>query len=66
MSPDKYYVTGRDENGELVKVLMAEGSPLGDASFSASSGTKKIYVEAQLNYARTFGKKHDCNRNFCL
>ena len=59
MSPDKYYVTGRDENGELVKVLMAEGSPLGDASFSASSGTKKIYVEAQLNYARTFGKKHD-------
>ncbi|WP_307758177.1 SusC/RagA family TonB-linked outer membrane protein [uncultured Mediterranea sp.] len=64
MSPDKYYVTGRDENGELVKVLMAEGSPLGDASFSASSGTKKIYIEAQLNYARTFGKKHDVTGTF--
>ena len=57
-SPDKYYVTGRDENGELVKVLGSEGSPLGDASGTANSGTKKIYIEAQLNYARSFGK-HD-------
>lgn len=57
-SPDKYYVTGRDENGQLVKVLGSEGSPLGDASGTANSGTKKIYIEAQLNYVRSFGK-HD-------
>lgn len=59
MSPDKYYVTGRNADGELDKVLKTEGSPLGDVSGSASSGTKKIYLEAQLNYARTFNKVHD-------
>ena len=57
-SPDKYYVTGRDENGQLVKVLGSEGSPLADAVGQPNSGTKKIYIEAQLNYARSFGK-HD-------
>ena len=59
MSPDKYTVSGRNEDGSLNKSLFAEGSPLGDVAFSATSGTKKIYIEAQLNYARTFGKKHD-------
>ena len=59
MSPDKYTVSGRNEAGSLNKSLFAEGSPLGDVAFSATSGTKKIYIEAQLNYARTFGKKHD-------
>ena len=59
MSPAKYTVSGRNEDGSLNKSLFAEGSPLGDVSFSATSGTKKIYIEAQLNYARTFGKKHD-------
>lgn len=59
MSPDKYDVTGRDENGNLIKQLVASGSPLSDATYSASTGVKKIYIEAQLNYARTFNKKHD-------
>jgi TonB-linked outer membrane protein, SusC/RagA family/TonB-dependent outer membrane receptor, SusC/RagA subfamily, signature region len=59
MSPAKYTVSGRNEDGSLNKSLFAEGSPLGDVSFSATSGTKKIYIEAQLNYAHTFGKKHD-------
>lgn len=59
MSPDKYTVSGRNEDGSLNKSLFAEGSPLGDVGFSGTSGSKKIYIEAQLNYARTFGKKHD-------
>lgn len=57
-SPDKYFVSGRDESGNLVKTLKAEGSPLGDVSGTSGAGTKKIYIEAQINYARTFGK-HD-------
>lgn len=64
MGPDKYKVTGRDENGRLNKVVSAEGSPLGEASVSASSGTKKLYIEAQLNYERTFGKKHAVTGTF--
>lgn len=59
MSPDKYTVSSRNEDGSLNKSLFAEGSPLGDVGFNGTSGTKKIYIEAQLNYARTFGKKHD-------
>ena len=41
MSPDKYTVSGRNEDGSLNKSLFAEGSPLGDVAFSATSGTKK-------------------------
>jgi len=63
-SPDKYTVKGRDENGQLIKTLFAEGSPLGEASVSTSSGTKKIYIEAQLNYERTFAKKHAVTGTF--
>ena len=63
-SPDKYTVTGRDENGLLIKKLFDEGSPLGEASVSTSSGTKKIYIEAQLNYERTFAKKHAVTGTF--
>ena len=58
MSPDKYYVTGRDEEGNLIKVLKSSGTALGDASLSSTSGTKNIYLETQLNYNRTFGQKH--------
>lgn len=59
MSPDKYYVTGRDEEGKLIKKLVSSGSPLSDVSLSSNSGTKKIYIEAQLNYNRLFNKVHD-------
>lgn len=59
MSPDKYTVSGRNEDGTLNKVLFKEGSPLSDVSAGNSSGSKKIYIEAQLNYARSFAKKHD-------
>lgn len=58
MSPDKYTIEGRDDEGNLIKKLYAEGSPLSEASVNSSAGTKKIYIEAQLNYDRTFAKKH--------
>lgn len=64
MSPDKYYVTGRNENGELIEVLKESGTPLGDVSLSSSSGTKKLYFETRINYDRTFAKKHDVNGVF--
>lgn len=44
-SPDKYTVTGRDENGLLIKKLFSEGSPLGEASVSTSSGTKNYILK---------------------
>lgn len=59
MSPDKYYATGRDENGELIKKLVSSGTPLSDVGLSSTSGTKKIYIETQLNYSRIFNKVHD-------
>lgn len=64
MSPDKYAADHRDEAGELVKSLVSTGSPLGDFGTSTASGNKKIYIEAQLNYARVFNKKHDVSGVF--
>jgi TonB-linked SusC/RagA family outer membrane protein len=58
MSPDKYYVIGRDSNGKLIKVLISAGTALGDVSLSSTNGTKNIYIESQLNYNRTFADKH--------
>ncbi len=59
MSPDKYTVSGRDEDGNLIKALKSAGTPLGDVAYSSAFGEKKIYIEAQLNYARVFADKHD-------
>ena len=58
MSPDKYSLVSK-EDGVLNKKLISTGSPLSDVGYSSSAGTKKIYIEAQLNYARTFNKLHD-------
>lgn len=58
MSPDKYALVSK-EDGVLNKKLISSGSPLSDVSYASASGTKKIYIEAQLNYARTFNKLHD-------
>lgn len=61
---EKFYATGRDENGNLIKKNIATGSPLGEATVGSNSGTKKIYVEAQINYARTFAKRHAVTGTF--
>lgn len=57
-SPDKYTVSGRDSEGNLIKKLYSEGSPLSEAYVGSNSGTKKIYLEAKLDYNRVFAKKH--------
>lgn len=58
-SPQTFYVTGRDEQGALVKVTKQTGSALSDPDYSANSGSKNIYIETQLDYKRIFGKIHD-------
>lgn len=64
MTPETWSIKGRDEEGELIKELINSGSPLSDATYSSSSGTKKIYIEAQINYARTFAQKHAVTGTF--
>ena len=59
MEPEKWQAKGRDEDGNLIKELISSKTPLTDPTYSASSGTKKIYIEGQLNYNRTFAKKHE-------
>ena len=55
------YATGRDELGNLVFQSVAEESPLSDPKKSSTSGEKRIYIEAALDYKRVFGEKHDVN-----
>lgn len=59
MSPDKYTADKRDSEGSLVTMLASAGSPLGDFGESTTSGTKKIYIEGQINYARKLNNVHD-------
>lgn len=54
-----YYATGRDENGNLIKKIIDNGSALGNPTISSTGGAKKIYIEASINYNRTFADKHD-------
>lgn len=54
-----YYASGRDENGNLIKKIIDNGSALGNPAISSTGGTKKIYIEASINYNRTFADKHD-------
>ena len=52
---DCFYATGRDENGNLI----LEQSKTGSQTLSygkGGSGNRRLYIEASLNYARSFGK----------
>ncbi|WP_374166070.1 SusC/RagA family TonB-linked outer membrane protein [Arcticibacter sp. MXS-1] len=54
---DKYFATGRDDNGELILTRLVNGKA--DLGFSkASGGNRRIYIQANVDYNRTFGK-HD-------
>ncbi|WP_321333892.1 TonB-dependent receptor [uncultured Bacteroides sp.] len=59
MSPNSYYATGRDANGALIYTQRNAGSALSNPSAASMGGEKKIYLEASLNYKRTFNKVHD-------
>lgn len=58
-TPQTFYALGRNEDGTLNKKTMKEGAALGDPYSYSTGGTKKIYIEASLDYARTFNKVHD-------
>jgi len=54
---DKYFATGRDANGNLVLTRLVTGKA--DLGFSkASGGNRRIYLQANIDYNRRFGK-HD-------
>lgn len=59
MEANKYNAIGRDENGNLLYKLIRAGSALSNPTGSSSAGEKKIYLEASLNYKKTFNNVHD-------
>ncbi len=50
--------SGRNEEGELILAQKQQGSNFLGTSKSAEYGNKSIYMEASLNYDRTFANKH--------
>lgn len=56
-NPDRWFATGRDDQGNLTYDRTYTGSQYLGFSTS-SSGTRQYYVEAAINYAHTFGA-HD-------
>ena len=57
-TPNQFQATGRDEEGNLIFDKVVDGTDsLGDPK-EGNSGDKKIYIEAALNYNRTFAEKH--------
>lgn len=58
-TPKSFYTLGRNEDGTLNKKTMKEGSALGNPGISGHDGTKKIYMEASVDYQHTFNKLHD-------
>ncbi|HKG05650.1 MAG TPA: TonB-dependent receptor, partial [Pedobacter sp.] len=51
---DSYRATGRDSEGKLILVKWQDGQE--DLSFARqATGNRRIYVQANLNYDRTFG-----------
>lgn len=58
--PNEFYHSGRDEHGNLLLKKVVNGQSTAteakDGSFNA--GNKRIYLEASLNYNRTFSDKH--------
>ena len=56
-NPTRYHATGRDEEGNLIFSTVVSGNPdLQDPKNSSTSATKKIYIDASINYKRTFAE----------
>lgn len=54
-TPSTFFATGRDADGKLIYKQISNSTPFGEP-IEGSSGDKNIYMEAALNYDRTFGK----------
>ncbi|WP_188749047.1 SusC/RagA family TonB-linked outer membrane protein [Parapedobacter defluvii] len=52
---EQWIATGRDENGELEMVRRVEGQQTLNYS-ETRTGTRRFYLEASANYARSFGE----------
>lgn len=50
--------TARNEEGELILTQKQQGSNFLGTSKSADYGNKSLYMEASVNYDRTFAEKH--------
>lgn len=55
-NPNTYFATSRDANGNLDfrKVNIGQNTPTSATGGNFTGGNKKIYIEASLNYARSF------------
>lgn len=54
------YLMSLDENGEKIYTQISEGQPdLTDFGGATKGGEKRVYMEASLNYQRTFNELHD-------
>lgn len=58
-TPQTFYALGRNEDGSLDKKVIKESSALSNPGISGRDGTKKIYLEASLDYQRSFNKVHN-------
>lgn len=59
-NPTRYHAVSRDEDGTLKYNTVVSGDPgLQDPKNSSNSQNKKIYIDASINYKRTFNEKHD-------
>ncbi len=56
--PTTYYATGRDTDGNLI-LKPEEGSDYVSLSDESNTSTRATYLEAQLNYLRTFAEVHN-------
>ena len=63
-SPKTYFALRRKEDGTLEKKTMEEGTALSDPVKGETSGAKRIYLEASLNYQQRFADKHDLSALF--
>lgn len=63
-SPKTYFALRRKDDGTLEKKTMEEGAALSDPVKGETSGTKRIYLEASLNYQHCFAEKHDLSALF--
>lgn len=58
-TPNQFYATGRDENGNLIYKQVVQGDDYLQEPKESNSGNKKIYIETSLKYHRLFADKHD-------
>ncbi len=57
-TPDSYYATGRDEDGKLIFDKKTNKTAFGEPEEN-NAGNKRIYLEAAINYDRTFANVHE-------